>query len=255
MSDEKPKNQDSEQDLNPALETEEDKAALQDAEDILAQEDPDFLNRLNKIKIDGNEVGLAALDPALELEKNPKSALLSLLRKPFEFKSNTKVVVIFWCLFILAAVAIKLAWGYKNNFLHQNLFMNSFADLGGEVKEYNPNTETEAFYDNPQFSKNLVTISSMNVNVKPSENSGNNPMLALEITAEGLSSDAIVEIKDREAEFKDMLLRHTEDKTYDELSEAEGKQILCEQFRDLLNANLTRGQVRRVLLKSFIIKP
>ncbi|MEQ1724280.1 MAG: flagellar basal body-associated FliL family protein [Pseudobdellovibrio sp.] len=95
----------------------------------------------------------------------------------------------------------------------------------------------------------------MHVNVKPSENSGNNPMLALEVTAEGLSTDAIVEIKDREAEFKDMLLRLTEDKTYDELSEAEGKQNLCEQFRDLLNANLTRGQVRRVLLKSFIIKP
>jgi flagellar basal body-associated protein FliL len=255
VSDEKPKNQDSKQDLNPALETEEDKAALEDAEDLLAQEDPDFLNRLNKIKIDGNEVGSAALDPSLELEKTTNTVLLTLLRKPFEFKSNTKVVVIFWCLFILAAVAIKLAWGYKNNFLHQNLFMNSFADLGGEVKEYNPNTETEAFYDNPQFSKNLITISSMNVNVKPSENSGNNPMLALEITAEGLSSDAIVEIKDREAEFKDMLLRHTEDKTYDELTESEGKQILCEQFRDLLNANLTRGQVRRVLIKSFIIKP
>ena len=91
--------------------------------------------------------------------------------------------------------------------------------------------------------------------MKPSENSGPNPMLAIEVTAEGLAADAIIEVKDREAEFKDFLLRLTEDKTYDELTEAEGKQLLCEQYRDLLNSHLTRGQVRRGLLKSFIIKP
>ena len=80
-------------------------------------------------------------------------------------------------------------------------------------------------------------------------------MLAIEITAEGLSADAIIEIKDREAEFKDMLLRLTEEKNYDELVEAQGKLALCEQYRDLLNAYLTRGQVRKILLKSFVIKP
>ena len=88
-----------------------------------------------------------------------------------------------------------------------------------------------------------------------SENSGDNPMLAIEVTVEGLSTDAIIEIKDREAEFKDMLSRLTEEKTYDDLVAAEGKRVLTEQYRDLMNANLTRGQVRRVLLKTFIIKP
>jgi flagellar basal body-associated protein FliL len=255
VSDEKSKNHDSIQDLSPALETEADEAALLHVEAVLAEEDPDFLNQVNKIKIDGSEVDLAAIEPSVEIEKKPYSTFLVFLSKPFEFKTNTKKVVFFWFLFISSAVAIKLAWSYKNYFLHQNLFLNSFAELGSDLKEYNPNTEIEAFYDNPQFPKNLVTISSMHVNVKPSENSGNNPMLAFEVMVEGLSTDAIVEIKDREAEFKDMLLRLTEEKTYDELSEAEGKKSLCEQFRDLLNSSLTRGQVRRVHLKSFIIKP
>lgn len=255
MSDETPKNQDLEQDQNPAEAIEADEAVLFDVDSLLNEEDPDFLNQLNKIKIDTTALDLTIMDQALSLDKNSHLALLSLLRRPFEFKNNTKSVLIFWFMVVLSVASIKIAWSYKNSLFSENLFLNSFAELGKEVRDYNPNTEIEAFYDNPRFSKNLITISSMHVNVKPSENSGNNPMLALEITAEGLSTDAIVEIKDREAEFKDMLLRLTEDKTYDELSEAEGKQILCEQYRDLLNANLTRGQVRRVLLKSFIMKP
>lgn len=255
MSDETPKNQDLEQDQNPVPAEEPDEAALLDVDSLLNEEDPDFLNQLNKIKIDSTALDLTIMDQALGLDKKSHWAVLSVLRRPFEFKNNTKSVLFFWFMVVVAVASIKLAWSYKNALFDQNLFLNSFAELGTEVKDYNPNTETEPFYDNPRFSKNLITISSMHVNVKPSENSGNNPMLALEVTAEGLSTDAIVEIKDREAEFKDMLLRLTEDKTYDELSETEGKQLLCEQYRDVLNANLTKGQVRRVLLKSFIIKP
>lgn len=255
MSDETPKNQDLEQDQNPAPVEEPDEAALLDVDSLLNEEDPDFLNQLNKIKIDSTALDLTIMDQALGLDQKSHWAILSVLRRPFEFKNNTKSVLLFWFMVVVAVASIKLAWSYKNGVFDQNLFLNSFAEIGTEVKDYNPNTETEAFYDNPRFSKNLITISSMHVNVKPSENSGNNPMLALEVTAEGLSTDAIVEIKDREAEFKDMLLRLTEDKTYDELSETEGKQLLCEQYRDVLNANLTKGQVRRVLLKSFIIKP
>jgi flagellar basal body-associated protein FliL len=135
------------------------------------------------------------------------------------------------------------------------LFITSFDKIGTVSADYNPNTDTESFYDNQRFAKNLITMSRLFVNIKASENSGNNPMLIIEVTVEGLSTDAIVEIKDRQAEFKDLLARHSEEKNYDELVEAVGKRALTDQFRDLLNANLTRGQVRRVLIKSFIIKP
>lgn len=271
MSDENTKNQDSKPDQNPEKDAESgveqeaedsvegepatEEELLLDVDSILSEEDPDFLNQLNKIEIDTGPVDMSIMDQILGSHGKSHSNLLNSLKRPFEFKSNTKQVFTFWTIFIFAIAAGKIAWNYKDSILHQNLFLNSFAEIGSDLKDFNPNNEVESFYDNLRFAKNLVSISPMHVNLKPSENSGSNPMLAIEVTAEGLSADAIIEIKDREAEFKDMLLRLTEEKTYDELVESEGKQTLCGQYRDLLNSYLTRGQVRRVLLKSFVIKP
>lgn len=259
MSDENPKNPDSDLDENPennsvaGSEAEEDQ--LFDVDSILNEEDPDFLNQLSKIQIDSEAVDLSIMDQALGFDEKKHKSLRTFFMRPFEFSSNTKPVLLFWTAFIISIGVIKIAWDNKSNILHQNLFLNSFAEIGADLKEFNPNDEVESFYDNLRFAKNLITISPMHVNLKPSESSGNNPMLAIEITTEGLSADAIIEIKDREAEFKDRLLRLTEEKTYDELVVSDGKQILCEQYRELMNSLLTRGQVRRVLLKSFVIKP
>lgn len=264
MSDENTKNQDSDPDQNPvppeagiseAESAAEEAALLSEVDSILSQEDPDFLNQLTKIKIDSGLVDLSIMDEILGYDKKSGSNLMTYLKRPFEFTTNTKPVVTFWLIFFVSIVVIKLAWENKGATFNESLFLNSYSELGTELTDFNPNSEVESFYDNLRFAKNLVSISPMHVNLRPSENSGSNPMLAIEITAEGLSADAIIEIKDREAEFKDMLLRLTEEKNYDELVEASGKLVLCEQYRDLLNAYLTRGQVRKILLKSFVIKP
>ncbi len=251
MSDDSGENQDLKPDQNPA----EDDGALLDVDAILAEEDPDFLNQINKIKIDSAGIDLSIMEQALEMKDDGGVTVLSYLGRPFDFKTNTRPVLIFWAVVIGAMLALRFSWDGKKILFQQKLFMNSFSAIGTDLKEFNPNTDMEPFYDNPRFSKNLVSISPLRVNLKPSENSGPNPMLAIEVTAEGLSSDAIVEIKDREAEFKDLLARLTEERSYDDLVVTEGKQMICEQYRDLLNAHLTRGQVRRVLLKSFVIKP
>ncbi len=264
MSDENTKNQDSDPDENPVLpeagisEAEraaEDEALLSEVDAILSHEDPDFLNQLTLIKIDSSLVDLSIMDDILGYDKKSRSNLIFYIKRPFEFTTNPKPVIIFWLVFLVSIVVTTLAWQNKDSIFNESLFLNSYAELGTELTNFNPNSEVESFYDNLRFAKNLVSISPMHVNLRPSENSGSNPMLAIEITAEGLSADAIIEIKDREAEFKDMLLRLTEEKNYDELVEAQGKLILCEQYRDLLNAYLTRGQVRKILLKSFVIKP
>lgn len=242
------------QDQDPESDYDE-KLALMDVDEILREEDPDFLEKIKKITVEATGLDLEIMGQALGLRPKSSKLFFASMAKPFQFKSNPKSAAIFWLSVVFLGAAAYFTWTNKDSLLSNKLFLTSFADIGSEIREYNPNDEVEAFYDNPRFAKNLVTISSMHVNLKPSENSGPNPMLALEITVEGLSADAIVEIKDREAEFKDKLLRLTEEKTYDELVEAEGKQILCDQFRDELNTLLTRGQVRRVLLKSFVIKP
>lgn len=249
MSDESTKNQDSELDENPNAEDSE----ISDIDRILSEEDPEFFSQLEKIKIESAEVNFDA-NESISLEVAQTSIYLLILRRPFEFKTNTKIVVSFWLILFAAVTILFVIWKTQEKWFSNKLFLNSYEEVGTDLKEFNPNTELEPFYDNPRFAKNLITISPIHVNLKQSENSGPNPMLAIEITVEGLSADAIIEIKDREAEFKDLLARHTEDKTYDDLIEINGKQKLCEQYRDLINLNLSRGQVRRVLLKSFIIK-
>ena len=252
MSEKTDKDQDPKLDLNP----ESDESMLSDVDKLLAEEDPEFLEKISSIQIDSSRiVSLDDVDASEEIQYHIKKNIKIYIKRPFEFKTNTKVVVSFW-VFALAVIGIlSFVWNNKDNLLHQELFITSLERLGTKVSSYNPNTESENFYDNTRFAKNLISMSPVHVNLKPSENSGDNPMLAFEVTVEGLSSDAIVEIKDRQAEFKDMLSRISEEKTYDELVAAEGKRQICDQFRDLLNANLTRGQVRRVLLKTFIIKP
>ena len=266
MADENTKNQDLDPDQNPeSVELSPEEAAAADAaseaalllevDDILTQEDPEFLKQLEDIKIDSGLVDLSIMGQILGIDHRRSFNLLIFFKRPFELSTNPKPVLVFWFSFLVAIFAGKYLWSIRTNLFEENLFLNSYAEIGGDLRDFNPNDEVESFYDNLRFAKNLVTISAMHVNLKPSENSGTNPMLAIEITAEGLSADAIIEIKDREAEFKDMLLRLTEDKNYDELVEAQGKLALCDQYRDLLNAYLTRGQVRKILLKSFVIKP
>lgn len=227
---------------------------LSNVDSILSEEDPEFLATISEISVSGSGLEAGIIGQALGMGSKKSSKFFQYVSYPFDFKSNLKGVLFFWLSIVLLSGAIYFVWSYSGGLLDRKLFLHSLAELGDEVQDYNPNSETEAFYDNPRFAKNLVTISSMHVNLRPSENSGSNPMLVLEITIEGVSTDSIIEIKDREAELKDMLLRLTESKTYDELSEVEGKQLLCDQYRDALNSVLTTGQVRRVLLKNFIIK-
>lgn len=245
------------QEQDPQLDQElkETEDILADVDSLIAAEDPDFLTKLGSLNIDSNKVNSDAIDGIISVDLAQQNIIAQGFKKAFDFKSNPKVVGSFWTLVVVASVTIYFVWVNQKNLLHEDLFITSFDKIGTASTDYNPNTDTEFFYDNPRFSKNLITMSRLFVNLKASENSGNNPMLILEVTVEGLSTDAIVEIKDRQAEFKDLLARHSEEKNYDELVEAEGKRALTDQFRDLLNANLTRGQVRRVLIKSFIIKP
>lgn len=252
MADKSDKNPDKNPDI-PEVDESQNEELLAEVENLLNEEDPDFLNRLSKIKVNEDAADISAL--GLSSGSTTGLGFLYILKQPFDFFGNTKTVILFWSIFLSVAIVIAVVWNFKGNLFSEKLFFTSFADLGGEVIEFNPLQDVEDFYDNIHFAKNLVTISQMRANLRNSVNSGPNPMLALEITVEGLSADAIIEIKDREAEFKDMLLRLTEEKTYDELVESEGKRIICDQYRDLINTNLTNGQIRKVHLKSFIIKP
>jgi flagellar basal body-associated protein FliL len=255
MSDDKDQNRGPAVPGAPNIEADEPGFDLTELDQLIKEEDPQFLEQISEIKITASSIDLSVMDQAFSEAAKPHISFFAELRAIFNYSRNPKKFWIFWSSVTTAFVLLILIWGVKKSIFQDKLFLTSFAEYGDKVQSYNPLTETEDFYDNPKFSKNLMTLSKMFVNLLPSENSGATPMLAIEINVQGISADAIIEIKDREAEFKDLLLRYMEERTYDDLITTSGKQNLCEQFRQIINSHLTLGQVRKVLLNSFIIKP
>jgi flagellar basal body-associated protein FliL len=95
----------------------------------------------------------------------------------------------------------------------------------------------------------------MVVNIQPSESSGPNPMAAYEFSLEGNSTEVLIEIKDREVELRDLMYRTIEDFTFEQADSPEGKELLTEKLRKEVNMVLTQGKIRKVWIKTAIVKP
>lgn len=137
----------------------------------------------------------------------------------------------------------------------EELFIGSMEEWAEKSYSYNPETETEAFYESTHNSQNMISLTKMVVNLKRSAGSGPNPMGAFEFYVEGTASDVLVEIKDREGEVRDLFQRNLEDMNFDQVASPEGKQLLTEKLRKEVNKILSRGKVRRVFIKAALIKP
>ncbi len=232
-------------------------SVISEIDSFLAEEDPDFMNELNNIKIDNAMVDLSLMDQAMANSANGvRSNHFNLkgIKPLFDIRENAKVVLPFWILTVLVIFGIFKVINFKNWNKPDSLFLTSYAEWGLDVNTYNPFTDSEMFFDNSRLLKNIVTIKKMVANIKPSESSGPNPMLAFELNIEGMTAEVVVEIKDREAEFKDLILRTAEELNYDDLSGADGKKNLSERILNVINSNLTQGQIRKVLYKSFVLK-
>lgn len=137
----------------------------------------------------------------------------------------------------------------------EDLFISSMADWSQHKNQYDPKTETESFYESTRTSQNILLMKKMTANLRRSAESGPNPMGAFEFYVEGTASEVVVEIKDREPEMEDLFLRTIEEMTFDQLSTGEGKKLLCDKLRKEVNKVLTKGYVRRIFIKTAIIKP
>lgn len=163
------------------------------------------------------------------------------------------IILIFGCLLTGAFVYRSLTQGVLPE--ESEFIIASLEEWSGQSYKYDPETEMDSFYDSPRTIQNIMSLPKMVVNLQTSSNSGPNPMAALEFFIEGLSPEAIVEVKDREAEIRDLFQRTIEEVSFDELDSSSGKQLLTEHLRDNLNAILTMGKIRRVFIKEAVIKP
>ena len=137
----------------------------------------------------------------------------------------------------------------------EELFVSTLEEWSQEKYFYDPKTEVESFYDSTRTQQNMFIIKKMIVNLRRSSTSGPNPMGAFEFFVEGTDSDVVVEIKDREPEVKDLFLRTISDMTFDQISTGEGKQMMNERLRKEINKILTKGKVRRIFIKTAVVKP
>ncbi|MGZ3770966.1 MAG: flagellar basal body-associated FliL family protein [Bdellovibrio sp.] len=137
----------------------------------------------------------------------------------------------------------------------EDLFIKSMSDWTQHEYQYNPESEMESFYESPRIAQNILLMKKMVVNLGRSANSNENPMGVFEFLVEGTANEVMLEIKDREPEVQDLFLRTIEEMTYDQVSSGEGKRVLCETLRKNLNKVLTKGYVRKVFIKTAIVKP
>jgi flagellar basal body-associated protein FliL len=115
--------------------------------------------------------------------------------------------------------------------------------------------EREPFYDNLRMGNHLFLVPKMVVNLKKSARSSDTPMGAFEFYVEGTNQDVLIEIKDREVELRDLMYRTLESFNFEQADSPDGKELICEKLRKELNAVLSQGKIRKVWLKTAIVKP
>ncbi len=232
-------------------------------EDVLAEEDPEFAETLKVIQQQSKQLQKKGKlleyikELFLDIKYHPHwMVFIKFVKKDLKTKIfNLKIFF-----FVLGSITLVFGW-YKMTKLDywlndDQLFINSYADLGSiEVKDFDPKVSFDYFLENSVFSKNSISLKKMITNIRPSENSTDNPMVVLEMAVESLSAEVVIEIKDREAEFTDLVLRVIEEFDYDELESSSGKEKLSTAVLTEINKSLTTGKARKILLKNFIIKP
>lgn len=154
-----------------------------------------------------------------------------------------------------AVLLIRLAWSGDLLPGEKPLFETDLAAEATQVYEVGPEEGFENYYDNVRSAPNMLLLPKLVVNVRASENSGANPMAAIELFVEGLNPDVVIEVKDREVFFRDLIQRATEEFSFDTLATPEGKASYLQSVLKEMNRHLTRGELRNARIKTIVLKP
>ncbi len=178
-------------------------------------------------------------------------------QRNFRYLSWKLKLSFFGILLLIAGTGFFIYRSYTHGVLSpkDELFIPTMERYATEVFEYDPETEVEPFYENLRVSGNILLIPKMVVNLKKSAHSGENPMGAFEFFIEGMAPEVAIEVKDREIEIRDLMQRSIEEFTFDQVETPDGKQAVGEKLRKEINTVLTTGKIKKVWIKTVIIKP
>lgn len=185
-----------------------------------------------------------------------KDEVTSYLKHIGKFSGPKKAAYVLF----LAATGVGI-WAIRKAFkgellpAKQELFLRNLEELSDKKYFYERNKDLESFYDSPRVMQNIMIMDPMVVNLRRTARGGEVPMAAFEFFVEGLSSEVLVEIKDREGEMRDLFQRQIEEFSFEQLDSAEGKKLLLERLKKQVNAVLTAGRIRRIFIKNVVLKP
>lgn len=195
----------------------------------------------------------------VEILKDTATALAHFLssQKDSFIKLNKKDKLIVVSFFIFAsALSVVIYKSVTTGIIPHDRepYIHSLEEKATEVTRYNSETEVEDFLESYRVSKNIVEIPKLVVNLR-AVIPDTNPMVAFDLYIEGSTKEVIIEIRDRMPEMKDHIQRSVEDLTFDQIISVDGKTRFRDRIKSVLNTYLTTGQVRKVLLKTFVTKP
>ena len=166
-----------------------------------------------------------------------------------------------YLLLIMASIVVFFGFFWKRiltgSFLPQSTsqFVRSFDENADREFLINFERGIEPFESPLRMSEYFVLLKRTVVNLRQGKQSGPYPIGTFEIYVEGSNQEVAVEIKDREVELVDRSSRVIEEMSFDQLSTAEGKQLLKTGLRKEFNQILNKGRVKKVLLKQVNLKP
>jgi flagellar basal body-associated protein FliL len=129
--------------------------------------------------------------------------------------------------------------------------LSSFSDYTFPIKK---ETLREDFFRSTRSPPNIFLIKRFVVNLAKSEKQGS-PMLMAELYLEALNPHSLVQVKNQEAYFRDLIISFTSQWSYQDLSSQEGKQSYLKELRDELQKKIKKGQLSRIYFKNIILKP
>lgn len=176
--------------------------------------------------------------------------------RQFSYYPRARKIQIYGFVFLVIGTCVYLAFAVRGKLLtpKDRFFMTSLDEWAEKKIDIDPNGPREAFYDSLRVYQNLLLMNKVVVNLQPSARSGPNPMVAVELLFEGNGPEVLVEIKDRESEFRDLLQREIEAMNFDQLDTSAGKQMMTEKIKRGINRYLTQGKIKKVFLKNLVLK-
>lgn len=162
-------------------------------------------------------------------------------------------LIILAMLLISGAIVFLLISNLTIQSLAKDPFLTSFDHLG--QKYTNGEENFIPLSEEGQYPEFVVLIEKIVVNLRPSENSSSNPMVAMRLYFEVSSREGAIEMKDREHEMRDLIQRTIEKFSYDQVVSAQGKKSFKEALRREISSIMNTGIIKNVFIDDILIKP